>query len=241
MTTSRLWAETALLPEGWAKHVLVEVEGGQIVRGDTGCKDSRDAVALSFASPANLHSHAFQRAMAGMTERRGAGQDSFWTWRKLMYQFLDHLTPEDVQDIAAFVQMQMLEAGYASVGEFHYLHHQPGGTAYDGLSEMSDRIVRLGGGNRDWFDTSCRCCISGVAAMVGRWGRVRRGLAMISSGLGGCGRGPRRHCRHLPADAVLGVAPHSLRAVSREGLAFAAELSPGTPIHISFGRASGRS
>jgi formimidoylglutamate deiminase len=72
----------------------------------------------------NLHSHAFQRAMAGMTERRGPGDDSFWTWRELMYRFLDVLAPDDVEAIAALVQVEMLEAGFASVAEFHYLHHR---------------------------------------------------------------------------------------------------------------------
>ena len=90
---------------------------------------------------ANLHSHSFQRAMAGMTEYRMAGKDSFWTWRDLMYQFTAQLTPEYIEAIAAFVFLEMQEAGYASVGEFHYLHHQSGGTPYDDLGEMSARIA----------------------------------------------------------------------------------------------------
>ena len=79
--------------------------------------------------------------MAGLTERRGAGQDSFWTWRTLMYRFLDQLTPEDVQAIAAMVMVEMAEAGFAAVAEFHYLHHGPGGARYDDLAEMSGRIA----------------------------------------------------------------------------------------------------
>ena len=80
--------------------------------------------------------------MAGLTERRGdeAG-DSFWTWRQLMYRFLDRLTPDHVEAIAAFVQMEMLEAGFSRSVEFHYLHHDPCGGAYDNLAEMSERIV----------------------------------------------------------------------------------------------------
>ena len=89
-------------------------------------------------APANSHSHAFQLAMAGLTERRGADPtDSFWTLRKLMFRFLDRLTPDQVEAIAAFAQMEMLEAGFATNVEFHYLHHQPGVRPYDRLAEMS--------------------------------------------------------------------------------------------------------
>ena len=91
---------------------------------------------------ANLHSHAFQRAMAGLSEARGPEpRDTFWTWRQIMYRFLDHLTPQDVEAIAALVQMEMLEAGYATNVEFHYLHHQIGGKHYANIAEMSERIA----------------------------------------------------------------------------------------------------
>ena len=79
--------------------------------------------------------------MAGLTERRSAGQDSFWTWRSLMYRFLDQLTPDDVQAIAAMVMVEMAEAGFAAVAEFHYLHHGPGGVRYGDLAEMSSKIA----------------------------------------------------------------------------------------------------
>ncbi|MDZ4136829.1 MAG: formimidoylglutamate deiminase, partial [Paracoccaceae bacterium] len=135
MTT--IWAEQALLAQGWAEHVTVTLADGHITSvtpntdpttnltgaGPTGTH--RTGILLP--APTNLHSHAFQRAMAGLTERRGPTpqtglpRDSFWTWRQLMFRFLDQLTPDDVQSITAFVQMQMLEAGYAAVAEFHYL------------------------------------------------------------------------------------------------------------------------
>ena len=79
--------------------------------------------------------------MAGRTEHRRAGQDSFWSWRSLMYQFLNHLTPDQIEAIAGLVFMEMQEAGYAAVGEFHYVHHQPGGTPYDDPAELSKRIL----------------------------------------------------------------------------------------------------
>ena len=89
----------------------------------------------------NLHSHAFQRAMAGLAEEALNPEDSFWTWRELMYRLVGRLTPEQVQAIATHLYIEMLKGGYTSVAEFHYLHHQPGGTAYANLAEMAERIV----------------------------------------------------------------------------------------------------
>ena len=89
----------------------------------------------------NLHCHAFQRGMAGLAERRGPAHDSFWTWREVMYRFLGRLTPDDVEAIAAFAYMQMLEAGFTAVGEFHYLHHDIDGRPYADLGEMAARIA----------------------------------------------------------------------------------------------------
>jgi len=126
-----LLAKSALLPDGWARDVTVQIGAdGRITSLDpvAEVQDVDTHVDILVPAPGNVHSHAFQRAMAGLTERRGTkGQDSFWTWRQLMFRFLDRLTPQDVQAIAAQVQMEMLESGYGAVGEFHYLHHRPGG------------------------------------------------------------------------------------------------------------------
>src|SRR5690625_3109766 len=141
---TEIHARRALLPEGWAENVTVTIEDGRIasVTADTANAGGAHAADVLLPAPANLHSHSFQRAMAGMTEARGpAGRDSFWTWRELMYRFLDQLGPEDVEAIAALVFVEMLEAGYASVGEFHYLHHAPGGAPYDNPAELSARIA----------------------------------------------------------------------------------------------------
>ena len=89
----------------------------------------------------NLHCHAFQRGMAGLAERRGPQADSFWTWREVMYRFLDRLSPADVHAITAFAYMQMLEAGFTAVGEFHYLHHDIDGRPYADLGEMAMRSL----------------------------------------------------------------------------------------------------
>jgi formimidoylglutamate deiminase len=170
--------------------------------------------------------------MAGLTERRGPDpRDSFWTWRALMFRFLDRLTPDHVEAITAFVQMEMLEAGYATNVEFHYLHHQPGGRPYGNIAEMAERI----------------------AAASARTG-IGLTLLPVHYQFGGCDRRPlgpgqvrfgtdpdsfaRLHAasataiRGLPADATLGVAPHSLRAVAPENLPGLAALAPEGPIHM---------
>ena len=140
----QIWAERALLPEGWAENVCVTLDQGRIARVEPGTprQGGDQRVGLLLPALANLHSHAFQRAMAGLSEAKGPEpRDTFWTWRQIMYRFLDHLTPDDIEPIASLVQMEMLEAGYATNVEFHYLHHRPGGGHYDNIAEMSARIA----------------------------------------------------------------------------------------------------
>jgi formimidoylglutamate deiminase len=179
----------------------------------------------------NLHSHAFQRAMAGMTEYRSAGQDSFWTWRTLMYRFLDRLGPEDVQAIAAMVMLEMAEAGYAAVAEFHYLHHAPGGGAYGDLAEMSGRIAAaaaetgLGLTHLPVLYERGGCDGRALAAGQLRFGNDPERFARLWEGAA-------RALKALPEDTVLGVAPHSLRAASPEGIRAVTALNPAMPIHI---------
>ena len=229
----QIWAETALTHHGWQRDVLVSVDGNGVLSSiETGAKPHGERTGILLAAPVNLHSHAFQRAMAGLTERRGEDpSDSFWTWRKLMYRFLDHLTPEDVEAITAFVQMEMLEAGYAAVAEFHYLHHQPGGVPYDNLAELSARI-------------SAAAAISGIGLTLlpvlyehgGCDGRAL-GPGQVRFGndpdrFGKLWDGAKASLQQLPGDANIGVAPHSLRAVSQQGLKFAEALAPAGPIHM---------
>jgi len=226
----KIWAKQALLPDGWAEDVLVEVVEGRISSVETGI-DGRSAGIL-LPAPVNAHSHAFQRAMAGMTETRGPDpKDSFWTWRKLMFRFLDHLTPEDVEAITAFVQMEMLEAGYATNVEFHYLHHRPGGLPYEHLSEMCERVA--------------------AAAQISGIGLTLLPVAYQFGGCDGRDLGPgqirflndpaqfaslcdqaRALMSDLPPDAGFGVAPHSLRAVGCDALTEIATLSAGGPVHM---------
>ena len=231
---NRIWAEQALLEDGWASDVSLAIENGRIAdlrRGALPEAGSTRTGAL-LPAPANLHSHAFQRAMAGLTERRGPDpRDSFWTWRQLMFRFLDQLTPDDVQVITAFVQMQMLEAGYSAVAEFHYLHHAPGGQPYANLPEMSERIAAAAA------QTGIGLTLLPVLYEYGGCDRRALGPGQIRFG-----NDPERFARlldgagaalaALPADSQLGVAPHSLRAVSPEGLAACIALRPDAPLHM---------
>jgi formiminoglutamate deiminase len=179
----------------------------------------------------NLHSHAFQRAMAGMTEHRIAGRDSFWTWRDLMYRFLDRLTPEQMEAIAALVFMEMQEAGYAAVGEFHYVHHQPGGGAYADIAELSNRIFAaahltgIGLTHLPVLYTYGGAGQQPLAAGQLRFGNTVDGFAALLEAT-------RAAARALPADARVGIAPHSLRATNPADLARALPLAAGNPIHI---------
>lgn len=227
-----LHAGQALLPSGWARDVGITVADGRITAVTPGAAPSGERVPVLLPAPVNLHSHAFQRAMAGMTERRGSeARDTFWTWRQVMFRFLDHLTPDDVEVIARFVQMEMLEAGFAGVAEFHYLHHQPGGLPYDNRAEMAARIVAAAEA------TGIGLTLLPVLYMQGGCdgrplapGQVRFGNNL--DGFGALIAGAGAALSRLPADAVLGLAPHSLRAVAPAGLAAATTLRPDAPIHM---------
>ncbi|HVY81868.1 MAG TPA: formimidoylglutamate deiminase [Steroidobacteraceae bacterium] len=224
--------ESALLPQGWAAQVRVGIAGGVIASIERGvaprAEDERASVGLPGLS--NVHSHAFQRAMAGLTEHRGPSADSFWTWRELMYHFVGRITPDDAEAIAAHAFMEMLEAGFTRVGEFHYLHHDPSGKPYANIAEMAVR----------------------VAAAVAQTG-IALTLLPVFYAHGGFGgspptQGQRRFinsvdqfARLLEASrevvaplehAVVGVAPHSLRAVTPQELAAVAPLAGTGPIHI---------
>ena len=138
-----LWFNSALLPSGWASDVRIVIADGVISDVQTGKSaqpdDERHAVAIPGLS--NVHSHAFQRGMAGLAEHRGANDDDFWSWREVMYRFLDHLDPDDVEAISAMAYVEMLETGYTRVGEFHYLHNDAKGARYSAPAEMAGRIV----------------------------------------------------------------------------------------------------
>ncbi len=227
-----IWAERALLPDGWAEHVGVTLDQGRIARVEPGAAPAGQRVGLLLPATANLHSHAFQRAMAGLSEAKGPEpRDTFWTWRQIMYRFLDHLTPDDIEPIASLVQMEMLEAGYATNVEFHYLHHRPGGGHYDDIAEMSARIAAASA------RTGIGLTLLPVHYQFG--GVDRRALAPGQNRFGTTPEdfqrlleGAEAALTALPPDAGIGIAPHSLRAVSSEGLRLCTELRPDRPLHM---------
>ncbi|MDX1785320.1 MAG: formimidoylglutamate deiminase [Roseovarius sp.] len=228
-----IFAKRAFLPSGWADNVRLTHEAGRLTGIDTGATAQPGDTVVDTLLPAlaNLHSHSFQRAMAGMTEFRMAGKDSFWTWRDLMYRFTGTLTPEQIEAIAALVFLEMQEAGYASVGEFHYLHHQPGGTPYDDLGELSARIAAA----------AARTQI-GLTHLPVLYTYGGAGQAPLQSGQARFGNSVERYAdlvararaavKELPADCRVGIAPHSLRATSPDDLHAALAAHDDGPIHI---------
>lgn len=234
----KIWAKRALIAGQWQNNVrltmdsLGHISSIEIEIRQSDIDDKTYVCGILCPAPANIHSHAFQRAMAGMTERRGRDPgDNFWAWRKLMYRFLEHLTPDDVQTIAAFVQMEMLEAGYAANTEFHYLHHQKDGTPYYNLAELSERIIAAA--QETGIGLTLLPVLYAQGGCDGRVlgpGQVRFGneIARFQKLLSGASKA----LKHLPSDARLGVAPHSLRAVGREALAEVISLRPNDVIHM---------
>ena len=229
----KIYAKTVLVNQTWAQNVRLTCADGRIIKIETDVKANHEDYMVDAILPSlgNLHSHTFQRAMAGMTEFRAAGKESFWTWRDLMYRFLGHLTPEHYEAIAALVFMEMQEAGYASVGEFHYVHHQPDGTPYAAISELSNRIFAAASETGIGLThLPVLYTYGGVNQEPLTGGQLRfsndvdRFLSLIDA----CGN----NLSDLPADAQLGIAPHSLRATSPADLASVLGAVPDGPVHI---------
>ncbi len=228
-----IFARRAFLAKGWADRVRITLADGRIetIKVNSKAENTDTQVDTLLPALANLHSHTFQRAMAGMTEYRGSGQDSFWSWRTLMYRFLDHLTPDHIEAIAALAFMEMQEAGYASVGEFHYVHHQPGGVNYDNPAETTHRILtaaQITGIGLTHLPVLYSYGGAGTSPLVGgqlRFGNTPDSFANLLENAAPAFKG-------LPDDARMGVAPHSLRAIDPEGLNLVQQMRPDDPIHI---------
>ncbi len=227
-----LFFDHALLPDGWAADVRIEVADGVITHATPAapCEGAERVPGIAIPGMPNLHCHAFQKGMAGLAERRGPAHDSFWTWREVMYRFLRVLSPHDVEAIAAYAYMEMLEAGFTAVGEFHYLHHDPDGRPYNDIAEL---MVRIAAAARE----------TGI------------GLTLLPSfyaqgGFAGAPPTPgqqrfitdpdmflrlvaRAHeiAAKLP-DAHVGIAPHSLRAVTPDALRVVLDAVKSGPVHI---------
>src|SRR6478735_2325840 len=140
---TRLHFASALLPSGWANDGQMVITAGAIAEVTAGVAPAAGDERHQLAVPglASLHSHAFQRGMAGLAELRGDSTDTFWTWRETMYRFALTMTPDDVAAVATLLYVEMLERGFTRVGEFHYLHHDRDGSRYTDIAEMAARIV----------------------------------------------------------------------------------------------------
>jgi len=142
-----LFARHALLPEGWQGDVLIEWDArGNLTRVEPKARPPIGVARADYVVPGmvNLHSHAFQRALGGLTEKAGDGPDSFWTWRELMYRFAQHITPEQVEAIAAQLFSECLRHGYTALCEFHYIQRDPAGEMYARPAEMAERVAAAG-------------------------------------------------------------------------------------------------
>lgn len=236
MSRTGLWFHSLLLPEGWADNVrltLVEGRIDAITRGAPAqVEDERHEIGLPGLP--NLHSHAFQRGMAGFTEQRGprldSGEDSFWTWREAMYRFVDRMEPDDVEAIAAQAFLEMLEGGFTRVGEFHYVHHDTQGTPYGDIAELASRIAAAASA------TGIALTLLPVFyAHAGFGGQpAASGQRRFVNDVERYGRlidASRRAVSSLP-DAIVGIAPHSLRAATPEEIAAILPLAAGGPVHI---------
>jgi formiminoglutamate deiminase len=178
----------------------------------------------------NLHSHAFQRGMAGLTEYRGPSADNFWSWRSLMYRFVGRMTPDDLEAVTTWAFVEMLEAGFTRVGEFHYVHHDTRGKPYADPAELTTRVIAAAEN-------------TGIALTL-------LPVFYAQGGFGGApaNEGQRRFVHDVPAfarlletsrglaaklqDAVVGIAPHSLRAVTPAQLSELLPLAGNAPIHM---------
>ena len=229
---TRLHFASALLPSGWANDVQVVITADAIaavtpnVAPDAG--DERHAIALP--GLASLHSHAFQRGMAGLAELRGDSTDTFWTWRETMYRFALAMTPDDVAAVATLLYVEMLEQGFTRVGEFHYLHHDRDGSPYADIAEMATRIAQAadasGIGLTLLPSFYAHGSFGGAAPHAGQ----RRFICSVDQ-FAELMAASRKAISTLP-DANIGIAPHSLRAVTPDELAAVIPLADGGPVHI---------
>ncbi len=227
-----LFAAQALLPDGWHADVQIQLGDGRItaITPDTAPSVGDERHQIVIPAVPNVHSHAFQRAMAGLTEQRGPGADSFWSWRSVMYRFALSMTPDDVEAVAAQLYVEMLEAGFARVGEFHYLHHDQNGQSYADIGEMAGRIAAAS------VETGIGLTLlpvfyahSGFGAAAPSAGQLR----FINSldGFGLLAERCKALAQNLPG-ANFGVAPHSLRAATIEQIRQVQALAAGGPVHI---------
>ncbi|MBS0504012.1 MAG: formimidoylglutamate deiminase [Proteobacteria bacterium] len=227
---TQLWFETALLPDGWADRVRVTIADGRVASIETGVEPGADAERHAIAIPGlcNVHSHGFQRGMAGLAETRGLPHDDFWSWREVMYRFLDRLEPEDIAAITAQAAVEMMETGYTRLGEFHYLHNAPDGQPYADRAATAAAIVEAA------RSTGIGLTLMPVFYAHSDFGGVAptHGQRRFINDLDRFARLVEDSEALLSGDDAIGVAPHSLRAVTPHELKHLTALRPHAPLHI---------
>jgi formimidoylglutamate deiminase len=228
----KLWFESALLPGGWARRVRITGRDGIIgsIEAEVDPADDDERHAVGIPGLPNLHSHAFQRAIAGLTERRGPEADSFWTWRELMYRFVERIDPDQLEAVTALAFAEMLEAGFTRVGEFHYLHQDKSGVPFADPGELARRVAAAAA------DTGIALTLLPTFYAHGGFGasepsaRQRRFVTDLER-FARIVESSREAVAGLMG-ATVGVAPHSLRAVTPEELPAVVALASGGPVHI---------
>ncbi|MDA9547757.1 N-formimino-L-glutamate deiminase [Bradyrhizobium sp. CCBAU 45321] len=229
---TRLHFASALLPSGWANDVQVVIAAGAIAAVTPGVApaagDERHAIALP--GLASLHSHAFQRGMAGLAELRGDSTDTFWTWRETMYRFALAMTPDDVAAVATLLYVEMLEQGFTRVGEFHYLHHDRDGSPYAEPAEMAARIAQAAEASGIALTLLPTFYAHGSFGGAAPHAGQRRFICSVDQ-FAALMTASRQAISALPG-ANIGIAPHSLRAVTPDELAAIIPLAKGGPVHI---------
>lgn len=230
---TRLQFERAWLPSGWARGVEVSVDAnGDIVDVTRVARIDPALRAGGCVLPGmpNLHSHAFQRAMAGLAEHAAQADDSFWTWRETMYRFAGALEPDGVQAIAAQLHVDLLRHGYTGLCEFQYLHHRPDGSPYARAAAMSEALVAASSESGIGLTLLPALYVTGGLdgrALASRQRRFHHAVdafvALVSTLRGG----------ESPQLAV-GIALHSLRAVPPEAMRELLEdaVAEHGPIHV---------
>lgn len=232
--TEYFFAERALLASGWAKNVLFSIKKGQFHSFVADSAPTAECHVLSgpvLPTLANVHSHAFQRVMAGAAEVSLNPNDSFWSWRDLMYKIVQKLTPDDAHIIAKQLYIDMLKAGYTQVGEFHYLHHDVGGKHYAQLGEMSNQIISAA--NESGLGLTLLPVLyshSGFGGQAPNAGQARfiNNTESYLTLHQACDKALANHALHN-----LGICFHSLRAVTKPQIeTVLSALKQDVPIHI---------
>jgi formimidoylglutamate deiminase len=230
--SAALFARHALMPSGWQQDVLLEWDAaGALVTVRAGAAVPAGVERATFVLPGmvNLHSHSFQRALGGLTEKAGEGPDSFWSWRDLMYRFARRITPEHIEAIAAQLFSECLRHGYTAICEFHYVQRDANGGLYARPAETAERVIaaaRAAGIGITMLPVLYSHAGFGALPLKPEQARFRTDAADVLNIVEALA--PLRD-----GQTEIGAAPHSLRAASVEQVKELIDALPaGRPVHI---------